>query len=232
MLPITIDIIILSYAKNQKLQETTINCIKSLVNSENAAIIKFNIIIFESNSLLKNYQYPFSQTIYPQEPFNFHQYMNMGIETSSNKYVCLCNNDLVFHANWASEILKCMEMHPDLMSASPLCTILQPYISIALNSGIKFGYRVGYELAGWCLFFKREMLLSTGKLDENYIFSSADYDYSNTLAVLNIKHALITSAWVDHLNSVTINTMSAAIQSTFNDTNYYNLKWNHRILPF
>lgn len=228
-----IDIIILSYAQDDQLKQTTLNCINSLINSEDPENIKFNILVIESQKGLKNYQYPFSKTIYPDEPFGFHRYLNIGIKKTAAPFLCLCNNDLIFHPSWASEIVKYMEEYPDLISASPICPVLQPITGIHLNSGIKFGYRVGYEISGWCLFMRRTLFKIIGQLDENYTFAGADHDYTNTLAVLGLKHALITSSIVDHLNSETINLQSKERQHELNKEieDYMLNKWYNRTLP-
>ena len=226
-----IDIIILSYAHNDLLKKTTMDCISSLIDSEDQKKIKFNIIVIESQKELNGYQYNYSKTIYPHEAFGFHRYMNIGIGLTKSPYVCLCNNDLIFHKNWASEILNYMAEVPDLMSASPLCSIAQPYIGFPFNSGIKIGYRAGFEIAGWCILVKREIFRIIGKLDENFKFTAADYDYGNTLAVLNLKHGLITSSIVDHLNSTTLNTHPKDKQDELNSPDLYYFKWRHRIFP-
>lgn len=229
---IEIDVIILSYACTNELKQITIDCVKSLYVSEDPSKITFNTIVIESHENLKDYQYPFSKTIYPEQPFGYHAYMNLGIGMTNAPYICLCNNDLIFHPNWASEIVEAMNQIPDLMSASPICSILHPNHGFDLYSGIKQGYRIGLEIAGWCLFMRRELFQVIGKLDENFIFSSADYDYANTLGVLNIKHALITSSIVDHLYNTTVNTQSKERQKELNLIEYYYFKWAHRLLPF
>ena len=227
-----IDIIILSYAQNSELQQTTRDCVDSLIASEDPAAIKFNIIILESAKNLADYQYPGTTTVYPNEPFGFHRYMNIGIDMTSSPYVCLCNNDLIFYKNWASEILKYMDQIPDLISASPICSYLNRYTGIPLNSGIKIGYRVGFEISGWCLFMKREIFDKIGRLDENYRFSGADHDYANTLGVMKIKHGLITSSIVDHLNNITLNMQSEERQNELMlPGTYHSMKWGYRILP-
>jgi len=227
-----IDIIILSYAQSQELKEMTIHCIDSLITSKDTASINFNILVIESYKEIKGYQYPYTKTIYPDEPFGYHRYMNIGIKLTSSPYVCLCNNDLNFHPGWASEILIQMTQIPDLMSASPLCSIVHPELGVPLNSGIRIGYRVGYEITGWCLFVKREIFKKIGKLDENYRFSAADHDFANTLALLNIKHALITSAVVDHGNSKTLKTQTKQRQDELTKGVLYHVKkWNYRLLP-
>ncbi|WP_442587826.1 glycosyltransferase family 2 protein [Pedobacter sp. AW31-3R] len=229
--PTMIDIIILSYAFNEKLKQVTTNCVSSLIASEDETHIKFKVLVIESYKGMGDYQYPNSRTIYPEQPFGYHRYMNIGINLTDSPYVCLCNNDLIFHKEWASAMLKCMETFPELISLSPVSSILHPAIGVPLNSGIKKGYRIGVELTGWCLFMKRTLFSIIGQLDENYIFTGADHDYANVLAVLGLKHALVTSAVVDHFDSTTLHTQPKERQDYLNLVNYHYQKWGHRILP-
>jgi len=227
---IVIDIIILSYAHTDELKEVTINCINSLITSENPSEIRFNILVIESQKELSPYQYQYSKTIYPDQPFGYNRYMNIGISMTSAPYICLCNNDLIFHSHWATEILKPFKQFEDLSSASPACSFHHPKIGIQLNTGIKLGYRIRYEVSGWCLFFRRNMLNLTGKLDENYIFWCADNDYTNTLWILKLNHVLVTSSIVDHLENKTLNSQSLARQHelTESETIYFKKKWEPR----
>jgi GT2 family glycosyltransferase len=159
--------------------------------------------------------------------------MNIGISLTKSPYLCLCNNDLRFHEGWASEIVKYMQTYSNLFSASPICSLLHPHIGIPLDDGMRWGYRVGYELAGWCLFIKRALFKQIGKLDENYIFSASDNDYSNTLRVCNIKHALITSSIVDHLRGKTLFTQNDDRQGELLTLGtYYFKKWAVRLGNF
>ncbi|GAB3651360.1 hypothetical protein GCM10028791_19970 [Echinicola sediminis] len=225
-----IDIIILSYAKDEALKEVTEKAVKSLNKSEIGRPIKFNTIIIESEKALSPYQYPNSKTIYPKKKFGYHKYMNIGIEMTKSSYVCICNNDLIFHENWASEILKAFKSNTDVVSASPACSIHHPSHDIQLYSGNHFGYEVRKELVGWCLFFKRSMLKKTGMLDPNYKFWYADNDYSNTLKKHGLKHFLVTSSIVDHMESRTLNTKSEEEQRklTQRERFYYEYKWEGR----
>ncbi|MDO7743488.1 MAG: hypothetical protein MUP99_06930, partial [Pedobacter sp.] len=92
------------------------------------------------------------------------------------------------------------------------------------------GYRSRYEIAGWCLFLKRDVLRLTGKLDENFKFWCADNDYANTLYVLGLRHALVSSSVVDHLDSRTINSRAVDEEKsiTSNEFFYLEKKWNAR----
>lgn len=228
--PTEIDIIILSFAGNDALKKITENAVKSLLESENPAYIKFNVIVIESMKTLKPFQYPGTTTIYPWQKFGYHKYMNIGIGMSRSPYVCICNNDLVFYPNWASKILAEFEQDKALMSACPACTVHHPENGIDLNSGVYYGYEVRKELVGWCIFFKRDMLTITGKLDPAFKFWFADNDYGNTLEKHGLKHALITSSHVDHLESRTLKTKSDKEQRelTSRERFYYEYKWGGR----
>jgi len=227
-----IDIIILSYAKTSELQTITQSCIDSLLASEDPLRVRFTIVVIESEKNLQHFQYGKTKTIYPDLPFGYHRYMNLGLGMTSSRYVCLCNNDLLFHKNWASEILLAMEDYPTMVSASPICSFLNSYTGIYLNSGVRFGYRVGYEISGWCLFVIRSVFDIIGKLDENYIFSGADHDYANTLAAMNLQHGLVTSSIVDHLYNSTLITQSSDRQEELKaGGGYHSFKWGHRMLP-
>jgi GT2 family glycosyltransferase len=229
--PNVIDVIILSYAQSPALFKTTVDCINSLLTSEDLSEIQFRIVVIESEKKLKPYKYKNATTIYPDEPFGYHRYMNIGIQMTSSPFVCLCNNDLIFHPDWASEMLKVFNLYPNLLSASPACSIHHPKMGIPINSGVLPGYRIRYEVAGWCLFVRREIFKIIGELDENYKFWCADNDYANTLWVLNIGHVLVTSSVVDHLESKTLYSQSADIQEklTEQEVFYFDKKWKHRL---
>ncbi|MEO6287839.1 MAG: glycosyltransferase [Dyadobacter sp.] len=230
MAPTEIDIIILSYARNEELKKITLDGIDSLAKSEDPEKIKFNIIVIESNKSLKRYQYPHSKTVYPWKRFGYHRYMNIGIGMTKSKYVCICNNDLIFHQGWATEILKAFDADTELYSASPACSIHHPEQRIALDGRVHYGYEVRKELIGWCLFFKRDMLKITGKLDPSFKFWFADNDYSNTLQKYGLKHALVTSSIVDHLESRTLKTKTTTeqLELTSRERFYYEYKWGGR----
>lgn len=227
---ILIDVIILSYAKTDALKQMTEQTVKSLIDSEDTAKISFNVIVIESDHSLKPYQYPNTETIYSNKKFGYHKYMNIGIKLSKNPYVCICNNDLLFHPKWATEILNVFNQNTTIESASPLCSIHHPANGIIPNSGIYIGHEVRKELTGWCLFFKRNILQRIGYLDEKFTFWYADNDYANTLKKHNINHALVTTSIVDHLESRTLKTFNSQEQfkMTTRERFYYEYKWEGR----
>lgn len=226
---IHIDIVILSYAKNEHLKALTIQTVDTLLASEDPEKIAFNVIVVESNKMMQPYQYAGTTTIYPAEKFGFHRYLNIGIKKSSSPYVCLCNNDLIFHKNWASEILKAMGNDKSILSASPVepdfvTTADGPTVDLAETDGF---YGV---LFGWCIFVKRELFNITGLLDEKLVYYYSDYDYIYTLKKHGLVNPLVLSSNVTHLGGQS--------QSDFNSSDYFNLtqlprvyfnyKWRHR----
>jgi GT2 family glycosyltransferase len=180
---------------------------------------------------MRPYVYPGTVTIYPDTNFGYHKYLDIGVQSTKAAYVSLCNNDLLFHKGWATEILKPMMQYSDLHSASPYSSVNHTKFGIKPNDGIKVGYRIQKEVAGWCILMKREILRLTGQLDPNYTFWYADNDYANTLFVLKLNHALVTSSFVDHLESKTLKKQSAEreLQLTEGEISYFRKKWNHRL---
>lgn len=224
-----VDIIILSYAKNDNLKKMTNESIDSLVNSEDSECVKFNVLVIESNKDIAPYQYENSKTIYPTENFGFHRYLNIGIRTTNSPFICLCNNDLIFDKNWATEILKEMGKDSLLLSASPYCPKFHAERSFEKYNSPIIGYGNGI-LVGWCIFVKREIFEIIGNLDEKFEFWYCDHDYSRTLQLFKIKHCLISSSFVTHLSNESLNILDSKtkMQLTSFQYLYYDYKWNHR----
>ncbi|UKT64396.1 glycosyltransferase family 2 protein [Pedobacter mucosus] len=224
-LPIVIDIIILSYAKNEVLRKLTEQTIDTCIKSENPNSIQFNIVVIESNASLKPYQFKNTNTIYPDVKFGFNRYLNIGIKNSGSDYLCLCNNDLVFELNWASEILEAMRTDVELLSASTFCPRMHKDSEYRINTGSFYGYEGLFS--GWCFLIKRSLLDQIGLFDENFEFWYADADYLKTLKLHGIKNKLITTSIVRHLNAVTSKLLNR--REYFNYTLlpqlYFNYKW-------
>lgn len=225
-----IDVIILSNANTDKLRSVTENCITSLLNSENPEEVCLNIIVIESYKAAPPYNFAQTRTIYPRAAFGYHKYMNIGIRQTQSPYVCIANNDLLFQKGWASAILKAFDSDSKLKSACPLCPVHHPTLNIFPNTGIRKGYEVRYEVAGWCILFERSILKITGKLDEGFKFWFADNDYANTLQKHGIQHALVTDSLVEHLESKTLLTKDEKEQFmlTKGERFYFEYKWGER----
>lgn len=213
-----IDLIIISYAKDESLKQLTNNCLISLLESEE--IGTFNIIIVESNPLVR---YDLGETIHINEPFNYNKFGNTGIKLGSAEYVCLCNNDLIFHKGWASELIK-----NDLPSMSPKC----PKNPLQWNlNKIHLGFETNKHISGWCLFLKRHSWESIGGFDEDFEFWCADDSYREQLKKHNINHYLIATSLVTHLGHQTIeeSTPEEIKFFTFEQVKKYNKKYNRNL---
>lgn len=223
--PVIIDIIILSYAKNDELKKLTEQTIDTCFKSENPSSIKFNIVVIESNNSINPYQFKNTKTIYPNDKFGFNRYLNIGIKNTESEFICLCNNDLIFHKNWASEILATMRDDIELLSASTFCPSMHKDGEYKMNTGSIAGYEKLFS--GWCFLIKRTLLDKIGLFDENFEFWYADADYLKTLKEHGIKNKLITSSLVTHLNAVTSKTLSREEYFKFTQLPqlYFNYKW-------
>ncbi|MES2377397.1 MAG: glycosyltransferase [Bacteroidota bacterium] len=198
----TVDIIILSYAKNNDLREITLNCLESLAASENPNDITLNVLVIESNKAMQPYQYPGTTTLYPDISFGYNKYMNIGINATNSPFVCMCNNDLVFEKNWATEILEAFKQYPSIQSANPYCKNFD-YDKRIVNGAnvIRRDQTLDMNgvLTGWCIFVKRSIFKKIGLLDEQFTFWFADNDYDMILRKHGIQHALVKSSSVTHL---------------------------------
>ena len=225
-MPVKVDIIILSYAKDNYLKSLTQQTVDTLLASENPDEIKFDVLVIESNKTLQPYQFPNTTTIYPSERFGFNKYLNIGINYTNNPYLCLCNNDLIFHKGWASEILKAMSADSELLSATPYCPTFHSNTTYKKNSG-NFDAYFGV-MVGWCIFVKRDIFDKIGPLDEAFTFWYADNDYCQTLIKHHIKSALITSSFVTHLGSESLKNIDSKEQQKLTQLPrfYYSYKWH------
>jgi GT2 family glycosyltransferase len=200
--PVKIDIIILSYAKTEALKQITLDCVDSLFRSENTKNIFFDTLVIESNRAMKPYQYPGTKTIYPDVAFGYNRYLNIGIKATNNPFVCLCNNDLVFHQDWATELLKAFRQYPVLSSANPYSQNFDYDIRIKEGANVIRRDKtmdMNGVLTGWCIFAKRSIFKKIGLFDEQFTFWYADNDYDQTLRKHGLKHALVKSSLVTHL---------------------------------
>lgn len=225
MLPTTIDVIILSYAKTEELQSLTEQTIRSLLNSETSEKVVFNIVVLESNKKLNPFQFKDTTTIYPTEEFGFNKYLNIGVKYTNSSLICLCNNDLIFHKGWATAIVEAMQKNPTILSASTVCPEMHKKNNIDLSKPVIEGYEKYFS--GWCFMINRSLINKIGYFDEKFKFWYADTDYLQTLKKHHIKNYLITGSIVTHLNEVTSKSLSKKehFKLTLLPQMYFNYKW-------
>jgi len=226
-MPVRIDIIILSYAKDNALHAVTEQTIRSVLDSEDPEKIAFDILVIESAKDVRPYAFSNTKTIYPDVKFGYNKYMNIGIKATHNEFVCLCNNDLIFEKNWASEILKAMDNDPALLSANPFCPNFHEKAKFDPQGPPVEGY-FGV-LGGWCIFVKRKIFDIIGLFDENLVFWYCDADYCQTLMKYGVKNCLVPTSVVVHLRSESLKGMKASEFDKLTQIPrfYYSYKWVH-----
>ena len=224
-----IDIIILSYAKDERLKALTTQTIDSLINSENTSEIRFNLLVIESEKGIAPFQYPHSTTIYPTQKFGFHSYLNIGLKQTNAAFICFCNNDLLFAKGWASAMLAAIEKDSALLSLSPLCPRFHADKLAQLPETINYGYSNGIHFTGWCFFTKRSLFDTIGSFDEHFKFWYCDDDFRLTLKKYGLKNALIKDSVVEHLCSETLTKVPSKekLYLQYISYAYYKYKWEH-----
>jgi GT2 family glycosyltransferase len=230
--PVDFDVIILSFAANDELRKVTERAIGSLSASEDPDAVRFNVVVIESNGALKPFQYPGATTLYPIGKFGYNRFLNIGIAATSGEFVCLANNDLVFHEGWASAILSAAREHPEILSFSPVDPWLHNRYGLESMPKLVVGYEKMVHVTGWCLVVRRRIFDVIGKLDEKLEFWYVDDDYIRTLIAHDVIHALVRDSRVDHKSGETISSdeVDDARRKRLTRAQwlYFDFKWNHR----
>lgn len=200
-----VDVVIISWAKDEELHQITKTGLDSLFNSDDKEI-RFHAYVVESNHDINYDEYNIKSmhsctTLRPEGEFGYHKYLNLGRRSGNSEYVVLCNSDLTFEKNWASLIISAMDQHPECLSASPWCPQTQGENKDHLMN-LYSGYRVRGELAGWCIFQKREIYDKIGDLDERFTHWYCDNDYGMTIKEKGISHILVPTSVVNHHNEM------------------------------
>jgi hypothetical protein len=192
------DVIMLAASKDKRLIDMTQAAIDSLHKSETDH--SFRCLVVESHRL---HAYNGALLLMPAKEFNYNRFMNKGLELTGQKspadWICLANNDLIFHDRWFSAILESARADPKLGSFSPWNLGAWPHGS----SKILKAYGVGGVVTGWCLVARRS-LFDRVKLDERVNFWCSDNCYEDELKRHGVHHALIRDSHVTHLGGVTL----------------------------
>jgi len=197
-----VDIIILSYCYNRDIYQMNMNCLQSLFDSESD--FEFKVTIIESNkkfhSEFENYPFINIEILIPVEKFHFNKFLNIGIRHTKNRFIALCNNDLVFAPKWFTAIHRVSLLNSNILS---FCPVNPGYNEP--NDKPKSGYILGHtmrkEIVGNCILVKREVFDVIGLLDENFEYYLQDDDYGMCLRQFSIQHALVTDCLVHHIFS-------------------------------
>lgn len=195
-----VDVIILSYAKNDDIIKMNNDCIDSLNKSSNEHT--FNILLIETNSS-KKYEYgqPNVKVIQPGIEFNYNKFLNIGLKRCKNDWILISNNDTLYHKNFLKSMFLANQKDNLILSMSPMDDGWFRHQTFDKSVEIYYGYRTSYEVAGWSILLHKNVIEKINGFDEQFTFWYQDNDYASSLKQHNIKHALITNSKVTHLLS-------------------------------
>lgn len=207
-----IDVIIVSNAKSEAYRKMTQNAVNTCMQDSN----KINVFVMEQQ---KNVKYTHATTINYGFDFNYNKVINEGFKHCKSEFICFCNNDLQFHENWATELIK---YYPKYSSFSPFCNQSHgkgkwaDVTNIMNKDGNVINHEVGRCIAGWCILVHKSVIEKIGKLDEGVEFWYSDNLYKLQIEQKEIKHILVYKSKVTHLGAG-----SLTLKSTNTNMNRY-----------
>lgn len=194
----TLDLIIISHAKNPELKAITQRGIyTALANAGQGVELKIYVVEGNFNVV---YDGPVINVYQIEDNFNYNYYLNYGASLGKSDYICFANNDLIYGEDWASTLIEAMNaVSYGIDSVSPYSRISQkthksPHLPF---TGIQCGLTVKHEFEGWCFLWRRS-LWDHIKLDERVSFWCSDDATVEQLKAAGKNHALVTYAFVEH----------------------------------
>lgn len=181
-----IDLVVVSSGRTKALRDMTQHCIDTF-----HATSLGRVIVMEEYPI----EYRGAKTVRQSKPFNYNRTLNEGMKYTSMDWICFSNNDVEFLEGWSTIV------DHGYLSLSPL----NPGWKFHENmKGVVEGYRIGYELCGWCLIVHRGVLERIGGFPEDVSFWMSDNLYADVLKHFKIKHALVADCRVKHNPSTTL----------------------------
>ena len=190
------DLIIVARSTTERLKAMTQNCIDTAL-ADGADV---NVVVVETSAFLHQYRNA-DKVLHYFDRFNYNRCLNHGLKYACGDIHILANNDLVFTQGW-SQIGPLMQAN-DIDSA---CALDSKH-KFESGDHIYLGYRIGLELAGWCIFVTRDCMNKIGALDESYEFWLSDNNYAEQLINAGMRHGLFCNIRVNHIGSTTLKTM-------------------------
>jgi hypothetical protein len=180
-------ILILSNTANINFYTLLENCIKTIDTN------KYKVIVVETNAKLKNKQIPLNaEFIFPEIPFNYNEFLNIGLKYIKDTKIVIANNDIVFEPGCLSIIESKLDVY-DSVCPQDIFTHTE-----LIKEDI-IGTTVGYHVIGCCIGVTLNTIQKIGDFDSTFKFWYQDNDYCNNLKKYNLKHALLSDAKIKHL---------------------------------
>ncbi|WP_299888572.1 glycosyltransferase [uncultured Lacinutrix sp.] len=191
-----------------------VECLNSFVKSAKLANKPFEIILVESSNEADYTYNEDVKVLKPNTVFNFHKFANIGLRAAKGDYFIFSNNDVVFDKNCLVEFFKVINNNKNIKSFSPYDARSNklPKAKINTESHI-LGFEIQKHITGWCIVMHKDVYKIIKELDERFDFYYADNDYAMQLQKYNIKHALVTKAYVEHLEAQS--TLKDVVETNF-----------------
>ena len=220
-----LSVIILSNTLDEEVYRMNCRCLESLFGSEEWQDGRLQVILVESN---KKASYSYNsrvEVVVPEFKFNFHQFLNIGLDHTRGDYVAFCNNDILFTKGWFSAIMKVKVGHMEFMCFSPLDRSYPLMGEDMLSSSSDFyvGWENKKHFAAWCFVWERKVFDTIGRFDETFDFYSADDDELQTLRYYAIPNVVVTHSEVKHLSQVVTNKLDESKSHKIEDYERYPL---------
>lgn len=183
------DVVILSNATDKVLKNLTRQAVKTLYDSEMTGV--FNIIVCEQTT----WKYNFATTLHMPGEFNYNRFANKAISAFNSPWVCVANNDVIFHSGWFSALLR---VNAPVMSPANPANILQRRHKVPVQ-----GTAVQEHFSGWCFVMRRSVWQTIGGFDEEFPFYCADNAVVRQLVAAGITPMLVPDSRVSHVVGAT-----------------------------
>ena len=217
-----VDAIILTDSRDPEMTQRTIDSVKKGGN--------VSVILVSKREDYRIYK-GVTTYIVIKESFNYNRFVNQALHYATNEWVLISNDDVSYHPDWLSEMMKVHEEHPRIESFSPRDTVLHkiwfPYL-FPNKETFQEGYRVTELFQGWSVLIKREALNKITPLDEQFDMYYQDNDFAECLKKKKIRHALVRASKADHKNTHTIGLpySEEKIKKSAEDEQKFRTKWN------
>jgi GT2 family glycosyltransferase len=224
-----IDVVMLAYTGSREIFDMNVHAISSLRTSE--PDLQFNVFLLESNPDFSKFgwQYdPQTQVIFPEAPFNFNRFNNIGLGLGTAEWVVFSNNDVVYHSGWCTTMLNVAQQHPEIRCLCPVDPASQftPPGTFQPAEDYRIGHWVRVTFTGWCFMVQRSVFQEIGPFDERFDYYFADDDFTMHLRRQDILNAAVPAAHVTHLAHVTSRKNALDISEKFRtDQHAFHSKW-------
>ncbi len=207
--------ICLSYSKTEKEYEMTKKCLQTL--REHGKPNVFNVAVVETNPNLRAEKFvgtkswmqlyddhALTHVVYPNKPFHFNKFLQIGweeVKHNQGDYVFIINNDLIFHPGFTDHLIAALEKVSSVSPWSP--GYHDKWMEALAYSQLYCDYRIGYELCGWAIMFRKSILdiIPFDQLfPDDFAGWYSDNWYAHKLCQHGLKHALVREAKVTHLH--------------------------------